>query len=313
MRIAVTGGTGFVGRRLLDALERAGHTPVVLTRSAEKARGLFADRYEIRGVDPADAADLATAIRGAEAIVNLAGENLFAHRWTRKTKQRIRASRVETTRALVSAIRLLDLPDRPEALISASAIGVYGDRDPDVPVDERTFDASRLTPGGFLADVCQAWEREALDAERLGVRVVVLRIGVVLGPGGALEALETPFKLFLGGAVGSGRQAVSWVHITDLVAIVRFVIEHHEIRGPVNAVAPGAVSNRELTRALGRALGRPAWAPVPVPALRLLLGEVAESLSTGQNVRPTRLLEAGFAYRYPTIDEAMKGVYGAAR
>jgi uncharacterized protein (TIGR01777 family) len=242
-------------------------------------------------------------VEGAGAVVNLAGANISAQRWTGAYKVQIRQSRIEPTRAIVEAIRAARA--RPRVLVNASAVGWYGGRG-----DEEITEAS--TPGkDFLAEVCQAWEAEALRAEPLGVRVVLLRTGVVLArDGGALAKMVPPFKAFVGGPIGSGKQWVPWIHLADEIGLILWAIES-QVRGPVVAVAPNAVRMKEFARALGRALHRPALFPVPAPALRLAVGEMAELLLDGQRARPIKALESGYRFRFSRAEEALQDLFRA--
>ncbi|HLK10526.1 MAG TPA: TIGR01777 family oxidoreductase [Candidatus Binatia bacterium] len=288
MRVVVTGATGLIGRALCRALAGAGHAPAGVGRrpALVPAPTVTWDR-------------LGEALRDAQAVVNLAGEPIAARRWTRAQKARIRDSRVLATRALVEGMAAAS--PRPTVLVSASAVGWYGPRG-DEPLDETA------APGeGFLAEVCRAWEGEALRAEALGVRVVLLRIGVVLAPdGGALARMLIPFRAGLGGPLGNGRQWVSWVHRDDVVGLVLAALATDVWRGPVNATAPAPVTNRDFARALGRVLGRPAVLPAPALALRLALGEMASMLLTGQRVLPKVAEERGYAFRHPGLAAALE-------
>ena len=237
--------------------------------------------------------------------MNLQGANLFARRWNAAVKADLRSSRVATTEALVEALLRL-AGDAPSVLVSASAVGIYGPRSPDEVLDE-----SAATGTDFLAGLCVAWEQAALTAKDAGARVVLLRFGPVLGRGGgALAAMEGPFRRFVGGKVGSGKQIMSWIHREDCCRLALFAIEHAALEGPVNATAPSPVSNKALSQALGRALHRPCWAPAPAFVLRLALGEVASVVTSGQDVRPARALAADFAVRDPTVDAALAAIYG---
>jgi uncharacterized protein (TIGR01777 family) len=313
MRVAITGATGTVGRRLVAALCAAGHAPRALSREAEKARAAFPEGVEVREADPYSSESLRPALDGADAVVHLAGESVFdarpfRGRWSKRHREAIYDSRVVTTRALVQAIGTM--PRRPRALVCASAVGVYGPRPPAESVDEDTLAAHEFAPPDFLSWVCRDWENAADAAERYGVRVVRARFGLVLVRGeGVLGRLETPFKAFVGGPVGRGRQVMSWVHHADLTDLLRFCLEHEVAQGPVNAVSPNPVTNREFSAALGRALHRPSWLPVPPLALRLALGKVAQVVRTGQRVLPKRAREWGFVHRHPTIDEALAEIY----
>ena len=298
MKTLVTGGTGMVGPRLIRMLDQ----PVVLSRNPDRARekiGHLAGRI-IRW-DPMAGPPPAEAFAGVEAVFHLAGESVAEGRWTAAQKARIRDSRVVGTRNLVQGIA--QVSDRPRVLVSASAVGYYGDRGE----EELTESAS---PGrDFLADVCVAWEKEALAAEKLGVRVVTERTGIVLGAGGgALAKMLTPFKLGAGGPLGNGRQWMPWVHVSDLARLYLHAAEHESIRGPMNAVAPHPVRNSEFTKALGRQLRRPAFMPAPYLGLRLLFGEFAQVLFASQRVVPQVALDTGFTFQYPDIAAALKEI-----
>jgi uncharacterized protein (TIGR01777 family) len=288
-RVLVTGGTGFVGHRLQGALVASGHTIEVVTRTPERHRSASSGVSFVPWLPE---------LGREQAIVHLAGEPLFARRWNAAVKAELRASRVDSTRRLVEAMR--SAATRPEVFVCASAVGFYGDRG-----DEVLGESS--APGdGFLAEVCRAWEAEALRAEELGVRVVRLRIGVVLGSdGGALARMLLPFRLGLGGPIGSGKQWFSWIHRGDLAALIVRAVDDPALSGAYNAVAPQAVTNRDFARALGRALHRPAFLPAPALALRLALGEVTDVLLESQRCVPQAALAAGFAFRFPELGAAL--------
>jgi uncharacterized protein (TIGR01777 family) len=241
-----------------------------------------------------------SALRGADAIVHLAGEGIAEARWTASRKRAIRDSRVDTSLALVRALGQLDASVRPRVLVSASAIGWYGDRG-DTPLHEQS------APGeGFLAEVCRDWEGAVFEAQALNVRTVAVRIGVVLGrDGGALKPLLPLFRLGLGGRVGSGRQWFSWIHLRDLVGLLRHVVENPRAVGPVNGVAPEPVTNATFTAELGRVLHRPAVLPVPAMALRAVLGEMSSVLLASQRVEPTAARQLGYSFQYPTLRSAL--------
>jgi uncharacterized protein (TIGR01777 family) len=297
MRALVTGATGFIGPYLLSHFDR----PVVMTRRAAGAREALAGRdVVIHECDIGAAAPPLSAFDGIEVVVNLAGESVAGGRWTKKRKARIRESRVNGTRNLVDALARLPQANRPKAFISASAVGYYGSR------GEETLTEESAPGDDFLADVCQAWEREARRAEELGVRACLMRIGVVLGPnGGALAKMLTPFKLGLGGRLGSGRQWMPWIHVEDCAALFVHAAKNDSINGPVNTLAPGIVRNREFTKELARELHRPAFLPAPYFGLRLLFGEFAKVLFASQKVEPRVAQETGFAFRYPQLPEAL--------
>ncbi|MCA9614329.1 MAG: TIGR01777 family oxidoreductase [Myxococcales bacterium] len=292
MKIAITGSSGLVGTALGKALRTRGDEVVALVRRAPRSAG------EVRW-DPSERRVDVAGLEGVDALVHLAGENIADGRWTEARKRAIRDSRVLGTEAVAQAVA--ELSSKP-VLVSASAIGIYGDRG-DAPLTE---DA---TPGeGFLAEVCVAWEQAAEAARVAGRRVVHPRIGIVLArDGGALGKMVTPFKLGVGGVLGSGRQYMSWVHVDDLVAQLLRAIDDTSLQGPFNAVAPEAVTNAEFTKALGRAVKRPTFLPVPRFAAKLAFGsELAEeALLASARVVPEVLTERGFAWRFPSLDRAL--------
>jgi uncharacterized protein (TIGR01777 family) len=298
VNIAITGASGLIGRRLIQLLASRGHSLRVLSR-----RGVADLPPEVRLSlwDPEKGEPAEDALRDTDAVVHLAGENV-AQRWTEDAKRRIRESRELGTRRLVCA--LARLPRRPSALVCASAIGYYGSRG-----DEALTESS--APGaGFLPGVCMAWEREAVAAEALGIRVVRVRIGILLDPrGGALQRMLPPFRLGLGGRLGDGRQWMSWIHRDDLAELFRFAIEK-PIRGALNAVAPNPIPNAGLTRELARAVHRPAIFPVPKFALRLMFGEMSEVLLASQKVAPNAAASAGFVFRFPHLGAALVDLLG---
>ena len=296
MIIAVTGSTGLVGSPLVEALEAEGQVVRRMVR-----RPVREEAQEIRW-DPAAGTIDAAALSGVDAVVHLAGENIAAHRWTESFKAKIRDSRVRGTRLLCDTIA--SLTSKPAVLVSASAVGYYGNRG-DEPVDESS------PPGrGFLADVCHEWEVATHPARDADVRVANLRIGVVLAPrGGALGKMLPPFKLGLGGVVGSGEQYLSWIAIDDLVRVIRFALHAAALAGAANAVAPEPVTNREFTKTLGRVLGRPTVFPMPAAAARLAFGEMAnEMLLGGVRAQPRALSAAGFEFAYPQLEPALRHV-----
>jgi uncharacterized protein (TIGR01777 family) len=300
--VAVTGATGLIGAALTRALLERGDEVTVLSRDPERARarlgGATGARLRAVAWDPAREPAPAPALSDADALVNLAGEPV-AQRWSAGAKRAIRDSRVSGTRHLVSGLQACE--PRPRALVSASAIGYYGPHG-DEPLDE---DA----PAGqdFLAGVCAAWEAEAAAAGALGVRVVVVRTGVVLARGGgALAKLLTPFRLGLGGPVAGGRQYMSWIALADQVALLLAALADERYEGAVNATAPEPVTNAEFSRALGRVLHRPAVVPVPAFALRALYGELAQTVATGARVLPAKALMLGFRFRHAHVHGALQ-------
>ena len=302
MRIAVTGATGTIGRALTQALGERGDEVVALSRDARRARSVLAGVEAHAWTHPKEQPPPAEAFAGADAVVHLLGEPV-AQRWSGRAKREIRDSRVLTTRNLVSALRGLER--RPAVLVSQSGAGWYGAR------GEERLDESEPAADDFLAGVTAEWEREAQRAEDLGLRVVITRTGVVLSPsGGALEKMLPPFKLGVGGPVAGGAQYVPWVTLEDVVGAILFCIDAEPARGPVNVTAPEPATNRELSRALGRVLRRPAVVPVPGLALKALYGEMAFVVTTGQRAVPARLLELGYGFRRPDLEEALRGTVG---
>lgn len=293
-RVLVTGAGGLVGGALCRSLEQDGIEVHRLVR--HEPAGPAEHRW-----DPAAGTFDATDIR-VDAVVHLAGESIAEGRWTAAKKARIRDSRVDGTRLLCEGLAGMDTP--PGALVCASAIGFYGDRGDDV------LGETSAQGGGFLAEVCGAWEAAADPARAAGLRVVHLRLGVVLdGSGGALAKMLTPFRLGVGGRIGSGRQFMSWITLDDLVQVIRHALDSDALAGPVNAVAPGALTNAEFTKALGRALRRPTIFPLPGPVARLVMGEMAqELLLASTRVSPTALEAADFPFRHPDINTALAAV-----
>ncbi len=284
MKVLLTGGTGFIGGRLRTRLEGAGHRVTVVSR------GPSGDVTWQPGA-------IRTAVRASDAVLHLAGENVFARRWNARQKQTLRASRIDTTQLLAQAVA----DHKPRVFITASAIGYYGTS------AERRFVASDGPGDDFLARLCVDWEAARQPAMDAGVRTATVRIGVVQGLGdGALQKMLLPFKLGLGGPVGHGRQWVSWIHMEDLLAMLVWLLENENTAGEYNGTAPTPVTNRELSTTLGRVLRRPAIAPLPGFVLRLMLGEVAELVLGGQHVTPNRPVAEGFSFGFPTLEPALR-------
>jgi len=271
MKIAVTGASGFIGKRLMEKLGA-----------------------EVRAVSLRGNLD---GIAGADAVVHLAGEPV-AQRWTKEAREKIRSSRVEGTRRLVDAMR----GNPPRVLVSASAVGYYGSRG-----DELLIETSPPADD-FLAEVCREWEFEAHRAEEFGVRVVCLRNGLVLGNGGGLKKMMLPFKLGVGGKIGDGTQWTAWIHLEDTVGLIEFAISSSKLRGPANATAPNPVTNEEFTRVLANALHRPAIFPVPKFALNLLYGDMAQIVYASQRVLPAAALQAGYSFLFPKLEGALLAI-----
>jgi hypothetical protein len=303
MKVLVTGATGFIGHALVLRLRRDGHAVAAWARDSRRAREQLGAEVEVRShADGPDA--LARALADADGVVNLAGEPIFGGRWTAARRARMVESRVAATGELIAALE--PLPRRPAVLVSASAVGYYGDRG-----DEVLTEAS--APGhDFLAELCVGWEAAARGAEPLGVRVALPRIGIVLGRGGgALQSMLPAFRAGLGGPMGSGRQWLPWIHLDDLVAALVAALHDARCRGPINAVAPEPVTNADFSRALGRALHRPAFLRAPGFGLKLLLGEAAGALLGGQRVEAARLRALGFEWRFPSLAAALGEILAA--
>ncbi len=295
MKTLVTGGTGFVGNKLLSKLT----DPGVVTRDASRSRSKLPNN-----VDQVFEWDAAKGLKDFgpsfdyQAVVNLMGESIADGRWTEEKKKRIRDSRIVGTRHLVDSILTADR--LPEVLVSASAVGYYGDPGEDV-VTER-----HAAGEGFLPDVCEQWEAEALRMTDHGVRVVLIRIGIVLGAGGgAMEKMLPLFRWGLGGKLGDGKQWMPWIHVDDLVNLIAWAVNNRNLSGPVNAVAPNPVRNVQFTRALARAVNRPAFLPAPKFGLKLALGEFADSLFFSQRVTPEKALTNGFDFQFADLDAAL--------
>jgi uncharacterized protein (TIGR01777 family) len=300
MKILVTGATGLVGTALVKALAGDGHTVCRLMRPQSKSTSHSRDGFDVAW-NP-ETGELGGAGVGPDAVVNLAGASIAGGRWTKGRKALLHSSRSDTTRALVKA--LAKMHARPRVLVSASAIGIYGDRGDEVLTEESK-------PGAdFLAGLAREWEAEALKAEALGIRVVLARFGIILARhGGALAKMLLPFKLGAGGRLGSGKQWMSWITLEDVVGILKSMIENFTVRGAVNVVAPGAVPNAEFTKALARALHRPALLPAPAFALRLALGEMADALLlSSQRVKPQTLEKLSYRFLYPELSTAFNAV-----
>jgi uncharacterized protein (TIGR01777 family) len=301
LRVIIAGGSGLIGRRLIVELLQARHEVLVLSRRPKNVSKIFpAVRAEFW--DAKTSSILVNILDGASAAINLTGESIAAKRWSSLQKQKILSSRIDSTRAIVNAIE--QTHHRPSVLLNASAVGYYGN----VPEGEVT--EAYPKGNGFLPNVCEQWEMEAQKAQELGVRVVLLRTGIVLDKKeGALHKLLLLFRMFIGGPLGNGRQWFPWIHLQDEVNAILYAIEHEQINGPVNLAAPQSMRMIEFCNALGSALRRPSWLPVPEFALRLMLGEMAEPLLfQGQKIIPKKLLEAGFKFQFPNLENALQDI-----
>ena len=305
MLIFITGATGLIGRRLvLNRLER-GDQVIILSRNGDKAARQFAadanPNVQVVEGDAAIPGDWQKSIDGCDAVIHLAGAGIADKRWTDEYKKTIINSRIDSTHQVVNAIR--DAASPPGILLSGSAIGIYGD------TGNRETDESGATGSGFLPDLCKRWEQQAIEAELLGCRVVLLRTAVVLDDrGGALTDMMLPFNFFAGGKLGSGKQWMSWIHYRDMIGLINLALMNDELNGPLNCTSPGAVRNKEFMKLLSRELGRPAWLPAPKFGLRIVLGEFASFLLQSQRIVPEKALELGHHFLFPDLEYALESL-----
>ncbi|WP_173917135.1 TIGR01777 family oxidoreductase [Halobacillus sp. Marseille-Q1614] len=298
MNIVVSGGTGFAGSKLTQSLVQQGHHVYILTRSPDKhhdtdktthvgwLKDKFAPWEELPDVD---------------AIVNLAGESLNSGRWTEEKKESIMNSRIDATEAILEIIR--NLKKTPEVLVNASAVGFYGTS------KTKTFTEESNEPGrGFLADVVVEWENRAAKARDLGVRTTFIRFGIILGEEGALQKMIIPYRLMIGGSVGSGEQWVSWIHVDDVVGLIEFAIKNDKVQGPLNGTAPHPKRNKDFGKTIGEVLNRPHWMPAPGFALKAALGDMSSLLLEGQSVLPKKAMELGYTFKYPELEPALQSI-----
>jgi uncharacterized protein len=299
MRVVIAGGSGFIGKKLIDEFLQTRYEVTLLSRTPEKAKKNITTVH-VEFWDTKTNNALINVLDGADAVINLTGESIASKRWTKIQKERILSSRIESTQAIVHAIK--QMKHKPAVLLNASAVGYYGN----VPEDEVTEATSR--GAGFLTTVCARWEAEALKAQEFGVRVVLLRTGIVLDKnGGALKRFLFPFRFFIGGPLGSGMQWFPWIHLQDEVSAILFTMENENIIGPLNLAAPEPVRMLEFCRKLGKILHRPSWMHVPAFALKFALGEMAEPLLLhGQKMIPRKLIDAGFKFHFPDLEDALR-------
>ncbi len=302
MKIAIAGATGFVGQRLVERLMELGHTCVVLTRNAATAQRLFSlsafPQIAIVSYGPTQAGDWQGAIAGCDGVVNLAGEPIAEKRWSPEQKQEILDSRVQATERIVEAIA--QATPSPSVLVNASAIGYYGTSETEL------FTEASSSGQDFLAEVCRRWEAAAAAATAQGTRLVILRLGIVVGEGGAIGKMLPAFRAFAGGPIGTGEQWFSWIAREDVVNLIIKALTDSQMQGTYNATSPNPLRMKEVTEILGEVLGRPSWLPVPGFALELLLGEGATVVLQGQRVLPQRTQASGFEYQYPDLESALR-------
>ena len=293
----ITGGTGFIGKKLVAQLVNAGHEAVVVTRRPEKHGGSFAEK--IRYIGSFSAIDNSTCF---DAVINLGGEGIADKRWSAKRKQQLLASRIGLTNHLVKCLARLE--KRPEVMISASAVGWYGAHD-ETPLTEDSACHQE-----FSHELCEAWEKEAAAVGDLGIRLCIIRLGIVLGKnGGVLKRMLPPFYFGLGGRIGSGKQYMSWVHVNDVIRAVDYLVDENSLSGVFNLTAPGTVSNTQFTQTIGKVISRPTLFPLPAFVVKTVFGEMGERLLLmGQNVVPHNLLEAGFSFDFPDLDGALTDI-----
>jgi uncharacterized protein (TIGR01777 family) len=303
MHVVIAGATGLIGRALCPALAQAGHTASALTRNPSGAPPALGEAASLVEWDPRVAGPWEDVVSRADAVINLSGENIGGRRWNDEVKRRLRSSRLDTTRALVRARASGGV--RGGVFVNASGVGYYGDCG-EAPVTE-----ARQPSHDFLGQLCVDWEGEALAARELGMRVVLMRTSLVLSrEGGAMDRMIQPFRLFLGGSMGSGRQWTPWIHIADTVRLYVHALESAAFEGPVNVAAPNPVRNRDFAAALAIVLKRPSLVPAPRLAMRLVVGEFADALLASQRVVPKAAQDAGYEWRYPVLEPALHSVVG---
>ena len=304
MKIAITGATEFVGTRLVERLHNEGHQLIIFSRSASKAQKVFPTsafpNLEVVAYTPTESGAWQQTISGCDGVVNLAGEPIAEGRWTPEQKQKIIKSRQLGTQKIVEAIAQAN--PKPAVLVNASAIGYYGTS------ETATFEETSSAGNDFLAEVCQTWETEAEKVKQTGTRLVIIRLGIVLGKGGALGKMLPIFQIFAGGTIGSGQQWVSWVHRDDVVNLIMLALQQPQVEGILNATAPKPVRMNEFCQTLGEVLHRPSWLPVPSFAIEVLLGEAAKVVLEGQEVLPKKTLSSGFEYKFPTLKPAIEEI-----
>lgn len=293
MNILITGGTGFVGSHLTEVLKQGAHQIYIMTRSPEKHKETNQIKYVSTDVTAAQ-------LPRIHAAVNLAGASIFGY-WTEDKKKAIIDSRIKTTNHLITLFK--EMEEAPEVLVNASAVGYYGTS------DEMLFTEHTKQPGDdFLARVSAEWESAAKQANKIGVRTVLTRFGIILGTGGALPLMEKPVKLFVGGKIGSGEQWISWVHIDDLTHLIKYCMDHKDIEGPVNVTAPYPKRNKDFMKAIAHVWNRPNWTVAPAPLVKWVAGEMSEMIVKGQCVKPEKALSHGYSFKFPVLEEALRDI-----
>ena len=302
MNVLIFGGTGFLGTKLTKELISIGYKVSVITRNRQISVDTVLNNVDLIKWDNKSPLSSIYDFREFDVVINFAGESIGNRRWSNSVKQEILTSRINTTRSIVNAIN--DGTMNPKVLINASAVGYYGPRQ-----DEKITESEG--PGqDFLAEVCQKWEAEAYKVENKFTRVVTIRTGVVLGSQGALTRMVMPFKFFVGGPLGKGIQWLPWIHVEDLIRMVRFIIEHDEVAGPVNGTSPGPVRMKDFSNILGEVLKRPSWFPVPEFVLKIALGQMSEMLLHGQRAIPQKISDIGFEFKFPDLRSAIEDALG---
>jgi uncharacterized protein len=296
MKIVIAGGSGQIGKTLVAELAARRHIVTILSRKSYNSP--ISDKIAIKNWDGQKLGDWCKAIENADVIINLSGASIASGRWTKHRKKELLESRINSTRILAQAVSIAN--SRPSIFLNASAVGYYGNTG-DIELNENLQKGT-----GFLSDLCGSWEQEALNIRKFGLRVALLRTGVVLDKnGGALKRMILPYRLFAGGHLGSGQQWIPWIHIEDLIKAVIFIIETESLNGPINLTSPNPVTNRIFAINLGKLLHRPSWFTIPSFLLRMILGEIASVVLEGQRALPSKLLSAGFTFKYPSIEIAL--------
>lgn len=299
-KVILAGATGLIGKKLYKSLENKNYTITIITTDKESAKKKFTKAEQILTWDEVE--NLSQTVSESYAIINLAGASLAGKRWTKKYKEILVESRISTTQKIIDAIKLA--PKKPDVLINASAVGYYG------TFDKGDFFTENDPPGNdFLAKLCNEWEREANQAQKFGVRTVVIRSGVILDKNeGALPKLLEPFYFYLGGTFGNGNQPFPWIHIDDEVGIILFALENADVKGPVNAVAPQVITNKNLSHQIGKILKKPCFFQIPTPFLKLVIGEASTLLTNGSKVSSEKILNLGYGFKFPTIEKALEDI-----